>query len=476
MSTFVEDLHARQTQVSIVITDELTSLPRTLGRYKLVSLLGRGGMGRVVLGHDPKLKRDVALKLVEPLAIDPEDLNELRFMFHREARAIAKLHHPGIVEIYDYSGPEAALPFIACELVEAPTLADVIRSSEGPLTGRLSCAVGYELCDAIGHAHSAGILHRDLKTDNVFWCDSGRIVLADFGIAKAFGSSSAKLGATIEFGRTNLYGSPATMAPEQLDGGDVGPHTDLYAFGAILFECITGQPAFRGRDLKDLVNNVTAGRRTLAEPPAGTPSSLFRLVEELLERDIERRPKNARSVLARLRGILDELHVGDPRLWLVDFGARDHDDHDEDLGAEAQTELLNHTGRTVRIDRLAPSSRPSRRPLFLAAAISIVLGLALGALLFLRQPEGSTTSDGHVTAPQHADLFVHFQFPGRAEIEVDGVSMGSFDREIRIGMKPGRYAITVRSALGAIKRTIVVKPDTHPKWVFDAGDFQRNPR
>ncbi|MEO0813322.1 MAG: protein kinase, partial [Myxococcota bacterium] len=119
------------------MSDELAGLPPTLGRYELIGLLGRGGMGRIVRGHDPKLKRDVALKLVEPLAVAEEDLEELRFLFHREARATAALRHPSIIEVYDYSGPEAELMYLACEVMEAPTLFEVLQDQGVPLTPRV---------------------------------------------------------------------------------------------------------------------------------------------------------------------------------------------------------------------------------------------------------------------------------------------------------------------------------------------------
>ncbi|MCK5687635.1 hypothetical protein KAI87_00125, partial [Myxococcota bacterium] len=107
------------------MTQDLKGLPKTIDRYQLLSLLGVGGMGRVVRAHDPKLKRDVALKLIESTPEDEEKAREVRFFFHREARATAALRHPNIIEIYDYSGPEAELPFIACELIEGETLREL---------------------------------------------------------------------------------------------------------------------------------------------------------------------------------------------------------------------------------------------------------------------------------------------------------------------------------------------------------------
>ena len=115
---------------------DLQGLPKTIGRYEVRGILGRGGLGRVVACHDPVLKRDVAVKLIEPKSVALEDLPELRFMFHREARATATLRHPNIVEAFDYSGPDADLMYIACELVDGPTLREVLA----PTRPRSSCS------------------------------------------------------------------------------------------------------------------------------------------------------------------------------------------------------------------------------------------------------------------------------------------------------------------------------------------------
>lgn len=459
------------------MVNELAGLPSNLGRYALVGLLGRGGMGRVVRGHDPKLKRDVALKLVEPLAVEPEDLDELRFMFHREARSTAQLRHPGIIEVYDYSGPDAELPYIACELLDAPTVADVIADRGAALTPRISAALGYELCAALAHAHGAGIVHRDLKTDNIFWSESGRVVLADFGIAKALERSAAKLGATVQFGQTNVYGSPAYMAPEQLTGGEVGPRSDLYALGCVLFECVTGAQAFRGADLHELVNHVMQGRRVLRPIPSTAPASLTRLIDELLEVDPERRPNSAVDVQHRLRDVLDALEVGDPRPWLADFGSLDDVDHDEtklDLTVEAETKLFSEASSTIRVHRARVSPQQSRAP-FIFAMVTVAVGLGIGVTLISRLASfpdvGSLFSDGAMMQSDE-QIFISLEFPGTAEVRVDGFSMGRFERQIRFAMTAGSHTITVESELGVIEKNIVLIEDTEPRFEFTAADFQ----
>lgn len=457
------------------MTDELIGLPEQIGRYKVTGLLGRGGMGRVVRGHDPKLRRDVALKLVEPLAVEPDDLDELRFMFHREARATAALRHPNVVEVYDYSGPDADLMYIACELLEAPTISEAMEDRRAPLTPRITAALGYELAGALQAAHALEIIHRDVKPDNVFWSHTGRLILSDFGIAKALSTRSAQLGATVQFGQTNVYGAPAYMAPEQLNDGEVGVRADLYALGALLFECVTGAQAFQGDDIRQLVDNVLQGRRTLSVIPHGVPASLTRLIEELMEIDPARRPASAADARARLRDILDELEVGDPRPWLADFGSLDDvdDDHDPDPEADVETELYSEASRTIRVPR--PTARPSRAP-FVFAMVTVAVGLGLGMTLISQLssfPEvGNLFKDnsGAMAQPEE-DIFIRLSFPGRARVTVDGFDMGEWDGSVRFAMTEGAHQVRIETNKGVLKREVNLISGTTPEFEFQAEDF-----
>ncbi|MEM6731025.1 MAG: serine/threonine-protein kinase [Myxococcota bacterium] len=462
--------------------DPLAGLPAEIGRYAVTGVLGRGGMGRVIRGHDPKLKRDVALKLVEPIAVDAEDLDELRFMFHREARSTAQLRHPGIIEVYDYSGPDAELLFLACELVEAPTITEALHERGGPLTPRVTAAIGFELCSALAHAHESKIVHRDLKPDNIFWTPSGRIVLADFGIAKALGDSAAKLGATVQFGQTNLYGSPAYMAPEQISTGLASERSDLYALGTVLFECLTGAQAFQGEDLGALVDNVLNGRRTLRPIPNTAPASLARLMDELLEVDPLRRPATAVDVKATLRSVLDELDVGDPRPWIADYGSLDELDEDAnefdaDPEADIETALFQDIGGTIRIqrDRLRP--RPSQAP-FVFAMVTIAAGLGLGVTLLYQLVDFPDMqrlfSDQNVSFVQpDEDIFLVLRFPGRASVVVDGFEMGNFNERIRVALTPGSHAVRLVSALGIANKEVMLLSGTEPVFSFTEADFEQ---
>ncbi len=461
------------------MSDELAGLPESIDRYRIVGLLGRGGMGRIVRGHDPKLKRDVALKLVEPLAVAPEDLAELRYLFHREARATAQLRHPGIIEVYDYSGPDAELMYLACELMEAPTLYEVLKERGGPLTPRVTAAAAFELCAALEVAHAAGIIHRDIKLENIFWSVAGRLVLSDFGIAKALGNGQAKLGATVQFGQTNIYGSPAFMAPEQLQSGHADQRSDLHALGAVMFECLTGAQAFQGESIQQIVDNVLQGRRTLRPIPATAPASLTRLIDELLEVEPEKRPGSAADVKARLREILDELDVGDPRPWLVDFGSLDDMDADanefeHDPEGEVETALFQDVGNTIRINRDRMRPRSSRAP-FVFAMVTVAVGLGIGISVINQLvdfPNMKELFNNPGLVQPDEDIFLLLRFPGKGRVTVDGHEMGTFEERVRLALTAGEHLLEVHTTIGRAQRKVMLLSGTEPVVEFEDAAFQ----
>ncbi len=357
----------------------LRGLPERLGRYELKGLLGRGGMGRVVRAFDPVLRREVALKLVETGAADAEALRELRFLFHREARATAQLEHPNVVQILDYSGPDAELPFIACELIDGRTLGAIL-DERGALPVNQAAALGYEISQGLAHAHQAGIVHRDLKPDNVFWRErDGRVVLADFGLAKAFdGPGDARLGGTVRFGTTSLFGSPAYMAPELLGDAAAGPKSDLYALGALLFEALTGAPAFAALTLDGLLEKVQKGLRAPWPPGVSAPPKLLELVEALLSPRPEARPESAALVGHTLRQVLDGLGVSDPRLLLAGSVASKTPAGSPPAPSSdtAPTQVDRRVAEPEPATEIIPPRPKRRRPWLRLVALGLWLGIA----------------------------------------------------------------------------------------------------
>src|SRR4051812_2259094 len=211
---------------------------RVLGRrYRLVRLLGRGGMGSVWLGHDEMLGRDVAVKkVVLPAALDDGDRAAVRERTLREARAAARISHPNVVTIYDVIVDEHAQPWIVMSYVAAGTLQQLV-SDQGPLPPTRVAMIGLDVLEALRAAHRTGVLHRDVKPSNILVRPDGRAVLTDFGIATISGDSALTHPEL-------LMGAPAYLSPERARGLAAGPPADLWGLGACLFFAVEGRPVY----------------------------------------------------------------------------------------------------------------------------------------------------------------------------------------------------------------------------------------
>jgi serine/threonine protein kinase len=260
------------------------------GRYRLRSVLGRGGMGQVWLAEDEVLNRPVALKqfTVSDRASDVTR-KEARVSALNEARAAARVDDIGAVKIHDVV-KEDGQPWIVMEMLSGRTLAAAL-AADGPLPIDQVTSVGLGLLDALQATHRAGIVHRDVKPANVHLCDGGRVVLMDFGIARTMGGGSA-----VSAGL--LAGSPAYISPEQFRCGAVGPASDLFSLGATLFAAVEGRAAF---DRGDLFATLTAV--VVDEPgPFRRAGALRPVIEGLLVKDPDLR-LNADQARAALRAV-----------------------------------------------------------------------------------------------------------------------------------------------------------------------------
>ena len=222
-------------------------------RYRLLDVLGRGGMGVVWHARDEVLGRDVAVKeIVLPPELPEEERAVLRRRTLREARSAARLSDPNVVAVYDVVEEEGR-PWIVMEFVRSRTLADVVRQ-DGPLPYRQVAKIGLQVLAALEAAHPAGVLHRDVKPSNVLLADDGRVVLTDFGIATLEGESTLTQSGV-------LVGSPAYIAPERVQARGAGPESDLWSLGATLYTAVEGRPPYeRGTAITTLTAAVT-------EPP-----------------------------------------------------------------------------------------------------------------------------------------------------------------------------------------------------------------
>jgi serine/threonine-protein kinase len=207
------------------------------GRYALDEVIGHGGMGQVWRGHDTRLDRVVAVKLLRTdLARDPA----FQARFRREAQAAASLEAPNVVSVYDTGEDERGVPWIVMEHVEGRTLRDIL-SSEGRLLPRRALEVAVDICSALEVAHQAGIVHRDIKPGNVMLTSQGEVKVMDFGIARAAAGSESTMTQT-----EAVVGTAAYLSPEQARGEHVDPRSDLYSTGCLLYELLTGTPPFVG--------------------------------------------------------------------------------------------------------------------------------------------------------------------------------------------------------------------------------------
>jgi eukaryotic-like serine/threonine-protein kinase len=247
-------------------------------RYALRAPLGRGGMGVVWRAQDAVLGREVAIKeVVFPPAMAEQERRPAQARVLREARAAARLNHPGAVTLYDVVA-DHGVTFIVMELVDAPTLADLVRA-DGPLPVERVAEIGAQVAGALEAAHAAGIVHRDVKPANVMVAERGAAKLADFGIASLQGDP--------QLTSTGLViGSPAYMAPEQAKGEESGPAADFWALGATMFYAVEGEPPFdRGGSIATLAAVVNEPPRRPRRAGALTP-----LITALLAKDPSSRP------------------------------------------------------------------------------------------------------------------------------------------------------------------------------------------
>jgi hypothetical protein len=267
------------------------------GRYTLHGLLGSGGMGEVFLAHDEVLERDVALKILKKQYAEDEGFVEL---FRREARSAASLNHPHIVIVYDWGRSEDETYYIAMEYAPGGTLKDRIRA-EGFLDPYAAVELASWVAQALGSAHERGMVHRDVKSHNILLTETGTAKVADFGIARAAAATTTS--------RSNpILGTAGYMSPERVKGDPVGPWSDLYSLGVVLYEMLTGELPYEAQDQLALaMKHVDKSPRPPSEANLKVPQVLDALTLRLLAKDPSERYVSATELLEDLRRVRDEL-------------------------------------------------------------------------------------------------------------------------------------------------------------------------
>ncbi len=277
----------------------MADLPTRIGRYRIERLLGSGSMGNVYLGHDADLDRRVAVKTLRDLALDPETRELFVGRFQNEARAAARLHHPNIVQIFDVGDDPEVGPYLVFEYVEGHTLKDELKRG-GPLSEARLLEVGQQVADALSTAHAAGVIHRDLKPENLLITRNGQVKLADFGIARVPNADLTKEG--------QFLGTPCYSAPETLRRGEYSEQSDLFSFGAVMYEAASGERAFPGAQAMAVAHDVMNNDpRPPSEANRGAriPPTVDAAIIRALEKTPSKRYASARTFVSALREAYD---------------------------------------------------------------------------------------------------------------------------------------------------------------------------
>lgn len=271
--------------------------PTALGRYQVISILGRGNMGVVYRGHDPVIDRPVALKTVAlPESISNEEKKIFLERFFLEARAAGKLTHPNVVITYDAATDEATgIPFIAMELVDGDTLAERLRQ-EGTLAWEKAIDIVVAIAEGLAKAHAAEIVNRDIKPANIIISEGDVPKIADFGIAKLPASKLTQEG--------NIVGTPYFMSPEQLRGEPLDGRSDLFSLGALLYNLVAGRTPFEGSDPASIFAQTLYKKPApLSELAPTVPASLDRVLAHALAKNANERYRSALELIEDLRAV-----------------------------------------------------------------------------------------------------------------------------------------------------------------------------
>ena len=284
-----------------------------LGSYEITRLIGAGGMGEVYRARDTKLDRDVAIKVLpEEFAADGERLAR----FEREAKLLASLNHPNIASIYGLEESDGVKALVL-ELVEGPTLAE--RIEEGPIPVDETIAIARQIAEALEAGHDAGVIHRDLKPANVKLKEDGTVKVLDYGLAKALeGAPSAVADSQLSQSPTMtrqgtqlgmVLGTAPYMSPEQAKGKRVDKQADIWAFGAVFYEMLTGKRAFAGEDVSDTLAAVLRAEPDFDALPAGTPHAVRQMLRLCLTKELKGRVRDIGDVALALDGAFDSAPV-----------------------------------------------------------------------------------------------------------------------------------------------------------------------
>ena len=305
-STIALSAGGPRTESPLLIDD--TGIKPTFGRYEITRELGRGSMGTVYLGRDPKINREVAIKTLEYSEVAPNELPEVKARFFREAEAAGKLAHPNIVSIFDV-GEEHDMAYIAMELLTGDDLTQHCKADNLlPFDSALDIVT--DVTSALDYAHAQGVVHRDIKPANIMMLDDGRVKVTDFGIAQVMDASTTRTGV--------ILGTPNYMSPEQVSGTQVDGRSDLFSLGVVFYELISGAKPFRGDSINAIMYAINNNDHiALAESAPGSPECCSAIIDRLLTKKADDRYPSAGELLEAIKACRASLDEAAPRIDVV---------------------------------------------------------------------------------------------------------------------------------------------------------------
>jgi serine/threonine protein kinase len=376
------DAPAYEVAAGVLVDSQSMIAPgQSLGSYRVLSTLGRGGMGEVYLAEDSRLGRKVALKLLpSSFSTDPERLAR----FEREARAASGLNHPNILTIYEV-GSFGGRQFIAAEYVEGETLRERQRHSPLKLAEVLDLAI--QVASALSAAHQAGIVHRDIKPENIMLRRDGYAKVVDFGLAKLTQTAKASADTSlstmlqVDTGTGVVMGTTAYMSPEQARGIELDARTDIWSLGVVLYETLSGATPFKGDTNSDLIVSILERQPAPLVTTPLVPAEVDWIVRKALRKDREERYQTARELLGDLRGLKQQLDFAAQHERSISTGsdaALSQSTSNNQTRALAYSTGEPRTLSTTEIERTAsiPHTSPAaagRKRIYVAAAIALLL-------------------------------------------------------------------------------------------------------